>query len=827
MKKKISNDSIVSVAGVGLSLLSMVIIFSKDTPLSFLITAIVAPFGFIGFWILLPFIFILGLYMLLKQKLVKFKVGISLWGLLIIIFSMLILTSTWAESKLVPDGSLEFGTISPAYTNALTELHYDPYNTLSGGGFIGYFLAGCLYSAITKIGAQIVCWVLIVVGLCLVFNRQIKKLFLLLKRKRDNKKEPQKEENVSENNLEEVPVEATNVEETPIVEEPIQEPVIEAPVPTFEEESSEPTSSLSDLSVRNYNNNHGLKLANFMSKDDEDTTGYNEFAEPVFHSSFTPVSENAPKASEPVISNVPESEPKMMPDFINDEPESEPAYRPQPRITMPQNYVYPPIDLLDFHEDGGDKDKNAASTQETINRINTSFEQLHIGAQVVGSTVGPCVTRYDVQTNSDVSVNTVARYVDDISVRLNGVPIRFEKIVYGKATSGLEIPNAVRTNVGLRESIEKLPTGPKALRMIPFGKDISGELLYGNLSDFPHMLVSGTTGSGKTIFMHSLILPLIIRNKPDELKIVLIDPKKVEMAYYEKIPHLLCPNISDSSKANVAMKKLVDEMERRYSLFVDNKVRDIKGFNEYARANNIQPLPYIVVFIDEFADLVEEAKEIKQHVVRIAQKARAAGIHLVIATQRPSVNVIDGVIKANISVRVALMVASQVDSISILGQAGAENLLGNGDMIVDCPLINRSVKPRVQGCFVDVPEIVRVCDFLRNHYPEQYDPAFLDLEEHNEAPVVNDEVDIGVTKEMAEEQLYELIKEQIAGREYCSISFIQRTYQVGFPKAGRLFNKLINDGYVARGGGDARGSKVLIHPTENSVEENTDPDSLN
>lgn len=815
-KSKISSDSIIAVAGIGLSLLSLVIIFSKDTVLSFLTTAIVAPFGFIGFWILMPFIFILGIYMLLKQKLVKFHFGVSLWGLLIIIFSLLILSSSWAENTLVPDGSLEFGTISPTYTDALRDLNYDPYNTLSGGGYIGYFLAGCLYSAVTKLGTQIICWVLIFVGLILVFNQQIKKMFLLIKRNKQTKKVQNVPE--LESDIKETTLEVSDEIDTPVEESVENEPVIDSnfQTPVFEERNS-----LSDLTIRNFNNNSGLKRANFLTKDDDDTANYSAFAEPVFSSSFAQNEVKAPIEEKPlVIEATPKEEMKMMPDFIAEEEKEEKAYRPQPRVSMVQNYIYPPIDLLDFHEASDDADKNTASTLETTNRINTVFEQLHIGAKVVGSTVGPCVTRYDVQTNSDVSVNTVSRYIEDISVRLGGVSTRFEKIVFGKATSGLEIPNAVRTNVGLRESIEKLPTGPKALRMIPFGKNIAGELLYANLSDFPHMLVSGTTGSGKTIFMHSVILSLIMRNKPDELKIVLIDPKKVEMAFYEKIPHLLCPNISQSSRANVAMKKLVDEMERRYSLFADNRVRDIKGFNEFARTNNIQPLPYIVVFIDEYADLVEEAKDIKQHVVRIAQKARAAGIHLVIATQRPSVNVIDGIIKANVSVRVALMVASQTDSISILGQSGAETLLGNGDMIVDCPLINRSVKPRVQGCFVDNQEIIRVCDFLRNHYQEQYDPEFLDLEEHNDASISS--VDAGVPgvvdKDLAEEQLYELIKEQIMEREYCSISFIQRTYNVGFPKAGRLFNKLINDGIVDRTG-DARGSRVLIHSLEKSDEQ--------
>ena len=829
MKSKIDKASLISMAGIGLSLLSLVIIFSQNTVFSFLTTIIVKPFGFIGFWILLPFVFILGLYMLLKQKLVRFKVGLSLWGLLIIIFSLLILTSTWAEKALVDDIELNFGTVSPTFVEALNDLGDNPYDTRYGGGLVGYFLAACLHSAITNIGTQIICWLLIIVGLCLVFNRQLKKLFNYISAKRNKKQLKAETVNSVENDV-------SYAESFSEIEPTSNSSSQEESIPT-----SQPVID-SNLEMRNFNNTHSLKRAKFtFGEEDEDLFEAPEveeegFSAPSFNDedeydhediSLDGVNDDneeiVPDFQEenetPFESVTPEVTPSpLMAEENVEEPieEETPAeevdklHRGQPKAHPIKNYIYPPLDLLDYHEGSDDAEKNAASTQATIDNINLIFDQLHIGAKVVGSTVGPCVTRYDVQTNSDVSINTVARYVEDISIRLNGVPIRFEKIVYGKATSGLEIPNAVRTNVGLRESIEKLPTGPKSLRYIPFGKNITGELLSANLSDFPHMLVSGTTGSGKTIFMHSVILSLIMRNKPDELKIVLIDPKKVEMAYYEQIPHLLCPNISQSNKAYVAMKKLVDEMERRYNLFAANRVRDIKGFNEFAKTANLQPLPYIVVFIDEYADLVEEVKDIKGPVVRIAQKARAAGIHLVIATQRPSVNVIDGVIKANVSVRVALMVASQVDSISIINQAGAETLLGNGDMIVDCSLISRSIKPRVQGCFVDVPEINRVCDFLRNHYPEQYDPEFMDLEEHNETPANNGDPDVGlIDKDMAEEQLYELIKESIVDREYCSISYIQRTYGVGFPKAGRLFNKLIQDGYVARGG-DARGSKVLI-----------------
>ena len=837
MKKGIDKSSIVSLAGIAVSLFALIIIFSQNTIFSFLTTIIVRPFGFVGFWIFLPFLFIVGLYMLLKQKLIKFKVGLSLWGFLIIIFALLILTSVWGSKDLVSDSQLEFGTFSEKYVPALIELGDNPYDTHYGGGLAGYFVASLLCSAITAIGAQIVSWLLVVIGLCLVFHNQIKKLYYLAKGKKSpSKSDFEEESNVQEEEITNLSYEQLNARDTTPEIKPQPTPYVEP---------------VNDLEIRNFNNTHSLKRAtfSFSGDDDEETTmetpsfkqngplsapSFAEsdepsFSEPSFikeenedldtneelpsdeynqvqdQSSPLDVSKTSTPISDQDIYREPEPEVEEEPVVVDK------LHRPQPKAHLIKNYIYPSIELLDYHEDPEDASKNEASTSEKIELINQIFEQLHIGASVVGSTVGPAVTRYDVRTNSDVSVNAVARYVEDISIRLGGVPVRFEKIVYGKATSGLEVPNAVRTTVGLRESIEKLPTGPKNLRYIPFGKNISGELLSGNLAEFPHMLVSGTTGSGKTIFMHSVILSLIMRNKPDELKIVLIDPKKVEMAYYEEIPHLLCPNISQSNKAYVAMKKLVDEMERRYNLFADNRVRDIKGFNELAKEKNIQPLPYIVVFIDEYADLVEEVKDIKIPVVRIAQKARAAGIHLVIATQRPSVNVIDGVIKANVSTRVALMVASQVDSISIIGQAGAETLLGNGDMIVDCALISKSMKPRVQGCFVDVPEINRVCDFLRSHYSPQYDPEFLDLEEHDDSPAVSDSPDVGVIdKDMAEEQLYELIKEQIVEREFCSISYIQRTYAVGFPKAGRLFNKLINDGYVARGGGDARGSKVLI-----------------
>lgn len=652
--------------------------------------------------------------------------------------------------------------------------------------------------------------VLVVVGLAIIFLKP------LLKHKiRIHKKEKNEIEEESNAILEEYTLDSENSNEV-VSQNASEEKVVETPTSS----SSSNEVNLQELSASNYNSTHTLQKAT-LCLDEEDgqtmtnygfqkTSAQKTFAQEI---NEEPVQNTSNNVQTPVFEEIKEqTEPTIAPE-IKAAPVVDILHREQPKATIKPPFKLPPLNLLDLHEGSDDEKANEQSCQDRMNLINTIFEQLNVGARAVGYTVGPSVTRFDIQTNTNVSVNVIERYVKDLSIRLGGIPVRFESIVFGKATSGLEIPNEIRTNVGLRESIEALPTGEKYLRNIPFGKDISGKLVQANMQDFPHLLVSGTTGSGKSIFVHCCIMTLLMRNTPDEVKFVLIDPKKVEMSYYKDIPHLLCPSISDPRKALVALRKLVDEMERRYNLFEANLVRDIGSFNRIAKEKGLQPLPVIMVFVDEYADLSEACKEIREPVVRIAQKARSAGIHLCIATQRPSVNVIDGVIKANISTHVALMVASSVDSVTIIGEAGAEQLLGHGDMLIECPLISRAGKPRVQGCFVDTPEISRVCDYLRNTYGPSYDPEFLDLEEHNEQPASFDEPKVVIDKSASEDELYEQIKEDVTSLEFCSISYIQRTYGVGFPKAGRLFNKLLKDGYVSHDH-DARGSKVLIRAPE-------------
>jgi S-DNA-T family DNA segregation ATPase FtsK/SpoIIIE len=532
--------------------------------------------------------------------------------------------------------------------------------------------------------------------------------------------------------------------------------------------------------------------------------------QPVFaQPSFVPPSP-APAPSVPAPQNGVESEP---------EPEaSQPKAMPRP------DYKFPSIELLKNYQNQGNIAEKQAECDHRCQLINQAMTDLHAGAHVVSYCIGPSVTRYDIQTDPDVSVSSLGKYVKDISVRLGGVSTRYEEVVRGKSTSGLEIANSTTTTVSLKEMVNSLPKGDKYNLVIPFGKSISGEYIFSDLSEFPHMLVAGTTGSGKSIFMHGVIMSLIMRNRPEDLKLVVVDPKRVEMGKYKDLPHLLCPIIKEPSQAKVCFQKLISEMERRYTLFELSSVSNIRQFNtEYAPEAGVEKLPFIVVVIDEYADLVDTCKDIGESVVRLAQKARAAGIHLVLATQRPSVSVITGVIKANLPCRVALSMNSATDSLTILGEGGAEDLVGHGDMLVDCSQVARNGFTRCQGCMVDNNEIKAVTDFIRSEAVVQYDPAFLDLVDHEAqekaeaaaAPVISK----SELKAAQGDDLYNTIKADIMTKEYTSISKIQREYGVGFPRAGKIFARLQSEGIVAAApetASSAKGCKVLVHEAQAS-----------
>lgn len=482
----------------------------------------------------------------------------------------------------------------------------------------------------------------------------------------------------------------------------------------------------------------------------------------------------------------------------------------RPRV----NWVPPSTDLLDVVETSSQAEKNNAVADARREAINQVFEDFKIGARIESYVVGPSVTRFNVSYASNVYAKTVGNAVDDISIRLNGVNARFVPIVEGQSSSGLEIPNAAITMVTFKTVFEALPDVKKHPLAVAFGKNIQGDVIYADFDEFPHILVAGTTGSGKSIFVNSLIATLIMRNSPDDLRIVLVDPKKVEMTRYKDMPHLLCPIIYTAEDTLKMAKRLVEEMERRYDLFGNSGgATNIKEYNEDCEVNGNEKMPYIIFFLDEYADLIDQCKELSMPVVSLAQKARACGIHLLISTQRPSTNVVTGTIKGNLPTHVALMCSSYTDSMTIIGEGGAEKLLGKGDMLVQSPLISRIGSVRLQGCYASRQEITRVVADLKKRYETWYPPFFQNLEdEAKEAgkDMVNS-AEFKSTKEGSEEEKYQAIKEWVMANEYMSISRMQRECAIGFNRAGRFFIRLQNEGVVDTVVDGNKGCRVLVN----------------
>ncbi len=475
-------------------------------------------------------------------------------------------------------------------------------------------------------------------------------------------------------------------------------------------------------------------------------------------------------------------------------------------------WLPPSSELLTTYEISEELAINESVANERKDLLNQVFVDYKIAAKCIGYTIGPGITRFHIDYESNGLIKSVNNIVEDISRKLSGVPVRFEGTVPGYDYSGLEVPNAKVTTVSFKEVFEALPDVNKKPMAVAFGKDITGKVVSADFAEFPHLLVSGTTGSGKSVFVNSIIATLIMRLSPDDFKLVLVDPKQVEMTKYADIPHLLCPIINEANQAKIMLDKLVVEMNARYKKFnAADYSNDIDSYNEYADEHNIRKMPRILVVLDEYADLNDTCKEIGAPTQSLAQKARAAGIHLLIATQRPTTNIITGTIKANLSTRVSLSAASAIDSVTILDEGGAEKLLGHGDMLVKSPLISRAGLVRLQGCYIKTKEIMHVINYLKANYPTDYWDEFLDLEDHSND--INEAVGgghVSVDGEMSDEEKYQSIVEWCSCQEYVSMSKIQRNFSVGFNKAGKMFNRLIEDGVVeATCDNPSRGNRVL------------------
>lgn len=483
---------------------------------------------------------------------------------------------------------------------------------------------------------------------------------------------------------------------------------------------------------------------------------------------------------------------------------------------------FKPIDpnkvLKDVVIDNNELQENIELAEQIKEKINEKFSQLNIKAKAVSYTIGPSVTRYDIAPDANVSIGSLDRYLDDISMSLAGRKVRFEKIVFGKTTSSFEIPNSKSTVVPFKEIFEAMPKIDKRSLILPFGKDINGDFVFGDLVKFPHLLVCGQTGSGKSVLIHSFLVALMMRYSPKELKFIFVDPKRVELGQYKDSPHLLCPILKDMQYAKQLLDKLIQEMDHRYILFEEVGVRDIFDYNEYMETINGETIPYIVLVIDEFADLIETDRTIQSDVVRLASKARACGISMIIATQRPSADVISGLIKSNIPARVALSVKDSINSKIILDEVGAESLLGHGDMLISSMEMSRNGLLRVQGSFISTAEIRNVVQELKLKYPVIYDENFLNLVEKAENMQTSENVRYGeentTPRKEQSDPLYEDVKELAFSRDFMSINYIIRSFGVGFNRAGKLFSMLIKEGIVEDNGSNTKASKVLVHSQE-------------
>ena len=461
------------------------------------------------------------------------------------------------------------------------------------------------------------------------------------------------------------------------------------------------------------------------------------------------------------------------------------------------NYTFPPLELLknaEYFEDNDD------SVLEKAKMIEDTLKNFSIDATVVQIDRGPTVTCYELEPKPGVKVSRIVNLADDLSLSLATSGIRIQAPIPGKSVVGIEVENDVKNSVMLKEILMSDNfVKEKSLMPIALGKDISGKCIVTSVDKMPHLLIAGATGSGKSVCINTIIMSILYKSNPNDVKLILIDPKVVELSIYNNIPHLAIPVVTDPKKASAALNWAVREMERRYQIFSENHVRDIKAYNKKNKNDELEKLPYIVIIIDELSDLMMvSANDVEDAICRLAQMARACGIHLIIATQRPTVDVITGTIKANVPSRISFAVSSQIDSRTILDQSGAEKLIGRGDMLF---FPSSMSKPsRVQGAFISDEEVDNVVKFLINKNETNYKEEIIeDIDKSETIDIDDDDTDILFTDAV----------EIILNEESASISLLQRKLKIGYARAGRIIDQMEEKGIVGPSEG-SKPRKILI-----------------
>lgn len=601
--------------------------------------------------------------------------------------------------------------------------------------------------------------------------------------------------------------EAEKVEKDPLEDEDADlVPIIDAIHRFRDEEVTQPVNRIEDLPEDSVTSSDEGELP-FDIDDVIDEPEPEKSAAPV-----PPVPPAAPAREEKPVSAptpAPAEKPVQSSQLQTGAPERRPDPGNRQDITLSDVYTLPPVNLLNPIEKKVTQADIDSEIERNSKKLVEALQSFGVQTKLVGVSRGPSVTRYELQPAPGVKISRITGLVDDIALNLASAGVRIEAPIPNKSAVGIEVPNKVRDTVFFRELIDtrefRSSFGKKLETVL--GKDISGAMVTCNIAKMPHLLIAGTTGSGKSVCVNSIIMSILMKSTPDDVRLIMVDPKKVEFMMYNGIPHLLIPVVTDPKKAAGALAWAVNEMLNRYKMFSENNVRDFTGFNELAADpdSGLTKMSHIVIFIDELADLMMASpKDVEDSIVRLAQMARAAGMHLVIATQRPTVNVVTGLIKANIPSRIALMVASQMDSRVILDSGGAEKLLGNGDMLYMPVGLPKPV--RVQGCFVSDKEVEHVVEFIKQTFKAEYDENIIE-EIERQTEMVNSAQDSksgsdGGDIDTSDERLEEAI-DFVVEAGSCSTSSLQRRLKLGYGRAARLVDIMEEMGVV----GPLEGSK--------------------
>ncbi|MCM3237663.1 DNA translocase FtsK [Heyndrickxia oleronia] len=708
---------------------------------------------FLGEWYMVALIGIiwLAVYLMIKRDWPYFF-GRRLCGIYIFLISLLLLSHVKLFELLSREGTVK----NPSVIQSTWELFWrevkgDTSSPDMGGGIIGAILFAVSHFLFDSLGTKILCMVLIVIGFILITGKSIGTVFEKLGVRLKEFVSHQWE--MSKNDLKEWKIDRKEKKEQKKIDAMVEESVIE-----------EKQQVDSDKEIK-----------------------------PII-SSFTE------RAYTPEEMDKPQHEPDNPSISTKSEEIAEEDLAPNITFTEVENedYQLPPISLLKRPK-ATDQSREYNLIHANAAKLERTFQSFGVKARVTQVHLGPAVTKYEVHPDVGVKVSKIVSLSDDIALALAAKDIRMEAPIPGKSAIGIEVPNSEVAVVSLREVLEaKELDKPESKLQIGLGRDITGEAVLSELNKMPHLLVAGATGSGKSVCINGIITSILMRAKPHEVKLMMVDPKMVELNVYNGVPHLLAPVVTDAKKASQALKKVVSEMERRYELFSHTGTRNIEGYNDHVKKHNLetgekQPLlPYIVVIVDELADLMMVASnDVEDSITRLAQMARAAGIHLIIATQRPSVDVITGVIKANIPSRIAFAVSSATDSRTILDMGGAEKLLGRGDMLF-LP-VGASKPVRVQGAFLSDDEVEEVVDFVISQQKAQY-----------QEEMIPD--DITETIEEVDDELYDDAVQLIAEMQTASVSMLQRRFRIGYTRAARLIDEMEVRGVV----GPYEGSKPRV-----------------